>query len=549
MSTPSLTNAQQVRDFVETKHDKPYDAIDPRKAELPEGFVVCIIGAGGAAGSGLARSFAQAGAAGMILAARSQKTLEATVTEVSDITASIKVASVACDITSNESVANIASTVKSQFNGRLDAVFVNCGFSGPLSKATVLEEDFEDVQKAFATHCLGTWLAAHHLLPFLLESKGSFIVISSISAQSLIGFGTTSHYCTSKLAQARMIEMLHAQYADKGIFVASVHPGGMQSEFSRAASKDIQHPTLANKNTKVAKYRGMISSKTPDRDTDLQHEARGIIGHFVGSTTNKELFFPKLIKQSLHIDPAALSTFFLYKGIVQVPGQNERTPSIGNFEASLMHLCAMIVQGQTGDDRRSSQDSPLLGSCEVDQSLLSGGAVIVHHRLCFVQWVIEKPVKSILDGTPFGRYDNGYLQIKAKVGHGKLFPKYGHDFSNYQQTGAFGGYTVDPPKERCAFLLLDGGETSDLVWLDESQATKDPITKPMDVQVVMLSEMQSKAEGMRPGACLICTLDEKYYLTRIGFTESLKYYEEGRGEEPPPVSRSRLYNKKAIALI
>ncbi|CVK86196.1 related to dehydrogenase/reductase SDR family member 7 precursor [Fusarium mangiferae] len=158
MSTPSLTNAQQVRDFVETKHDKPYDAINPRKAKLPEGFVVCIIGAGGAAGSGLARSFAQAGVAGMIIAARSQKTLEATATEIGDINALIKVTSVVCDITSNESVANIASTVKSQFNGRLDAVFVNCGFSGPLSKATVLEEDFEDVQKAFATHCLGTWL-------------------------------------------------------------------------------------------------------------------------------------------------------------------------------------------------------------------------------------------------------------------------------------------------------------------------------------------------------------------------------------------------------
>ncbi|KAF9765754.1 hypothetical protein IL306_001894 [Fusarium sp. DS 682] len=241
MSTPSLTNAQQVRDFVPTNHDRPYAGIDPKNAELPKGFVVCIIGAGGAAGAGIARSFAKAGASGMILAARTQKTLETTAKEVGEINASIKIASVPCDISSNESVVKIASTVREQFNGRLDAVFVNCGFSGPLSKATVLEEDFEDVQKAFATHCLGTWLAAHHLLPFLLESKGSFVVISSISAQSLIGFGTTSHYCTSKLAQARMVEMLHAQYADLGIFVASVHPGGMQSEFSRAASNDIQH--------------------------------------------------------------------------------------------------------------------------------------------------------------------------------------------------------------------------------------------------------------------------------------------------------------------
>ncbi|KAF5667206.1 short-chain alcohol dehydrogenases/reductase SDR family member 7 precursor [Fusarium heterosporum] len=241
MSTPSFTNAQQVRDFVSTTHDKPYAAIDPTDVELPEGYVVCIIGAGGASGSGLARSFVKAGASGVILAARTERSLEATVKEIVSINSSINIVSVPCDISSNDDVARIAAAVNDQFDGRLDAVFVNCGFSGPLSKATILEEEFGDVQKAFSTHCLGTWLAAHHLLPFLLTSKGSFIAISSISAQSTIGFGTTSHYCASKLAQARMIEILHAQYSDRGIFVASVHPGGMQSEFSRAASKDIQH--------------------------------------------------------------------------------------------------------------------------------------------------------------------------------------------------------------------------------------------------------------------------------------------------------------------
>ncbi|KAL9564791.1 hypothetical protein ACKAV7_011243 [Fusarium commune] len=154
------------------------------------------------------------------------------------------------------------------------------------------------------------------------------------------------------------------------------------------------------------------------------------------------------------------------------------------------------------------------------------------------------------DGTPFGRYDNGYLQIKVKVGHGKLFPNCGYDFSDYQQTGGVGGYTVGPLKERCAFLLLDGGETSDLVWLDESQTTKEPVTEPIDVQVVILSEIESEGEeGPRPGACLICTLDEKYYLTRIGFTESLKYCREGQCEKSPPISGPRLCDKKAITLI
>ncbi|RGP78276.1 dehydrogenase reductase sdr family member 7 precursor [Fusarium longipes] len=241
MLTPSLTNAQQVRDFVPTNHNKPYSAIDPENAELPKDFVVCIIGAGGAAGAGLARSFAKAGASGMILAARTAVTLDKTAAEVASINSSTKVVSVTCDISSEADVVKIATAVKEQFGGKLDAVIVNCGFSGPLSKATVIEEDIGDVQRAFAVHCTGTWLAAHFLLPFLLESKGSFIVISSISAQGITGFGITSHYCTSKLAQARMVEIIHAQYAEKGLFVASVHPGGMKSEFSLAASKDIQH--------------------------------------------------------------------------------------------------------------------------------------------------------------------------------------------------------------------------------------------------------------------------------------------------------------------
>ena len=244
MSTPSQTNAQQVRDFVPTTHDKPYPAIDPTKATLPEDYVVCIIGAGGAAGAGLARSFAKAGAFGIILAARTEATLEKTAKEVGSINSSTKVVSVTCDISAETDVVKIVSAVKEQFSGKLNAVIVNCGFSGPLSKATVLEEDVANVQKAFAVHCTGTWLAAHYLLPFLLESRGTFIVISSISAQGISGFGTTSHYCASKLAQARMVEIIHAQYAEKGLFVASVHPGGMKSEFSMAASKDIQHRKL-----------------------------------------------------------------------------------------------------------------------------------------------------------------------------------------------------------------------------------------------------------------------------------------------------------------
>ncbi|CAF3542216.1 unnamed protein product [Fusarium graminearum] len=164
--------------------------------------------------------------------------------------------------------------------------------------------------------------------------------------------------------------------------------------------------------------------------------------------------------------------------------------------------------------------------------------------------IVAEPVSwqaSAPDGTFFGRCTNAYLQIKAKFVRGTVFPNCGHDFSEYHQAGIGGDYTVDPPKERCAFLMLEGGETSDLVWLDESQATQDPVREGIDVKVVMLSEVRPEGEEPYPGACLICTLDERYYLTRIGFTEHVRPYKEE--EDAPPVTGLKLCDKEAIELI
>ncbi|KAH6963230.1 heterokaryon incompatibility protein-domain-containing protein [Fusarium avenaceum] len=154
-----------------------------------------------------------------------------------------------------------------------------------------------------------------------------------------------------------------------------------------------------------------------------------------------------------------------------------------------------------------------------------------------------------LDDSVFGRYKSGYLQLKAKVARGSVFPNCGHDFKDYSQEGIGGGFTVDPLREKCAFLMLEGGETSDLVWLDESQATQEPIREPISVRVVMLSEIRENGAEPRPGACLVCNLDENYHLTRIGFTESFKLWDERNDEMAPPVSGSPICNTEAFEMI
>ncbi|PWY69803.1 NAD(P)-binding protein [Aspergillus heteromorphus CBS 117.55] len=239
--TPSQSNAQACREFVPTLHTTPYPAIDPSAVRLPCPYVVCIVGGRGAAGGGLARSYARAGASGIILAARTRSALEDTASEVRNINPTVKVIVAECDITSAASVEALASTTKAAFDGRLDVVLVNSGYSGPMT-ADVVQESPIDFRTAFEVNTIGTFHAAHCLLPLLLDTESgakAFVAISSMATPTISGH---THYCVSKAAQARFVEMLHEQYASRGVFCVSVHPGGLKSEFSeKSMPKQFHH--------------------------------------------------------------------------------------------------------------------------------------------------------------------------------------------------------------------------------------------------------------------------------------------------------------------
>ncbi|OJJ50963.1 hypothetical protein ASPZODRAFT_162856 [Penicilliopsis zonata CBS 506.65] len=242
-ATPSQRNAPDIRQFVATLHSTPYPAIDPALVKLPSPYVVCIIGGGGAAGGGLARAYARAGASGIILAARNRQRLEEAAKEIRSIAPNAKVVVAGCDIASDTSLGELATTTRTEFNGRLDVVVANAGYSG-LIIADVLQETAEDCETAFNVNTIGTFNAARHFLPLLLATKSgakSFLAICSMAAPMVAGPMAHTHYCVSKAAQARIIEMIYEQYAGQGLFCASVHPGGLKSEFAKAMPEDMLH--------------------------------------------------------------------------------------------------------------------------------------------------------------------------------------------------------------------------------------------------------------------------------------------------------------------
>lgn len=247
MADPTDWGTQAIGKFIQNQHHEIYPAIDPTKFRLPKNYVVCIIGASRGIGSGVSVSYAKAGATGLILASRRISGLEETAASCQKANANVRTEIVSCDITSAESVANLAAAAKAKF-GRLDAVVVNSGYSGPV----VLKiEDVDPItfQNAINVNYVGTFLCAKYLIPLLLESENGakvFVAVSSFAALIVRGAIANSQYCVSKAAQLKLMEHIHEQYTDQGLSSFSIQPGAVASEMANETTPDSFRPYLVD---------------------------------------------------------------------------------------------------------------------------------------------------------------------------------------------------------------------------------------------------------------------------------------------------------------
>lgn len=243
--TPSQANAGQIRQFVPTIHTDVYDAIDPGSIRLPQPFTAVILGGSGAVGSGISQSYARAGATGIVVAARHLDEIEKVAKEAKAINPSLETLALRCDVSSASDIAAVANATKAQFGATVGAVIVNAGYSGPFV-TDITQERAEDFQQAFNVNTLGPAYAAQSFIPLLNESavaaptsfQGLFIAIGSMAGPTVTAPLTDIHYNASKFAQSRIIEMLHEERLrlkgeNDGIIFASVHPGGIYSDFAK----------------------------------------------------------------------------------------------------------------------------------------------------------------------------------------------------------------------------------------------------------------------------------------------------------------------------
>jgi short-subunit dehydrogenase len=193
-----------------------------------EGKVVLITGASSGIGEALARELGRRGAKLALLARRTDRLT----TLAADITASGGEAiALACDVTRDGDCEAAVARTKERFGG-VDVAVANAGF-GVVGRVDALKLD--DFRRQFETNVFGLLRTTYAVLPTLKETKGSLVLIGSVSAY--LSTPSTAAYAMSKFAVRALAEALDGELHADGVNVLLVNPGFVESEIRSVSNQ------------------------------------------------------------------------------------------------------------------------------------------------------------------------------------------------------------------------------------------------------------------------------------------------------------------------
>lgn len=104
------------------------------------------------------------------------------------------------------------------------------GKTDGLDSAVFTEDDFADWRHAFEVMTIGPFRLVQALLPNLLTTKGKVMTVSSQAAASTWLHGGMYVYGATKAAVNRVMLSLAIDLKEKGVCVASIHPGHVKTD-------------------------------------------------------------------------------------------------------------------------------------------------------------------------------------------------------------------------------------------------------------------------------------------------------------------------------
>lgn len=191
--------------------------------------VVIITGASSGIGKALAFELGRAGAK-VVITGRNAQNLASTAEELSK--EKIEHLPLIADVSLEEDNQNMVKEVIKKY-GKINILINNAGLS---MRALFEEVNLNVIKQLMDINFFGTVYATKYALPYILQSKGSIVGISSIAGYR--GLPGRTAYSASKFAMHGFLEALRTELLKKDVHILLACPGFTQSNIRKAALTD-----------------------------------------------------------------------------------------------------------------------------------------------------------------------------------------------------------------------------------------------------------------------------------------------------------------------
>jgi short-subunit dehydrogenase len=195
-----------------------------------KGKVVIITGASSGIGESIAREFSRIGSK-VVLAARSEEKLSKIVEEIN--AGNGNSVYIKTDVTSEEECRRLIFQTVERY-GAIDILVNNAGVS---MRAAFQDVDLKVLHRLMDVNFWGTVYCTKYALPYLIESRGSLVGVSSVAG--FHGLPGRTGYSASKFAMHGFLETVRIENLKKGLHVMIIAPGFTTTDIRK-------HALLAN---------------------------------------------------------------------------------------------------------------------------------------------------------------------------------------------------------------------------------------------------------------------------------------------------------------
>jgi short-subunit dehydrogenase len=242
---------------------------------------IIITGSSDGIGAEMARQLARSDGAGvaLVLAARNEAALQQVAADCTAAGAQVLV--VPTDVSQQAQCQALVSAAVARF-GRIDALINNAGRS-----AHALLEEVADLawyEELMRINLWGSVWCTHAALPYLKQSRGSIVAVSSLAG--LIGVPGRTAYSATKFAMGGFFEALRAELKPAGVSVTLAYPGVVATQirhrgFNAAGGALGSSSLKEDKAMPVEECAGLIVAGMKARKREVVMSAKGKLGRWL----------------------------------------------------------------------------------------------------------------------------------------------------------------------------------------------------------------------------------------------------------------------------